>query len=309
MAILFLGKAATFSFVQPVILDHGLLNKGPYQTKPTAMLATAQTNTANQFTSPKKLNILFPPQLPLKYQRIFNHLKTGRQVLDVTIVSRCLFSVKRILFLPFNIPEFIIWQEYFTSPARRLKMPEHVPTYDQAAALLKEFNGNESLLKHAYAVEGVMRFMARKKGEDEEKWGIIGLVHDLDYERFPEQHCTKTREILAERGWPEEYIRAVAAHGWGICSDVEPKTDLEKMLYTVDELTGLINAVAIIRPSKSVADLEAKSVMKKWKDKAFAAGVNRSVIEKGCTMLGIELNELVADSILAMRAVAGRIGL
>jgi putative nucleotidyltransferase with HDIG domain len=188
-------------------------------------------------------------------------------------------------------------------------MQEHIPTYDEALSLFKEFNQSESLLKHAYSVEGVMRYMARKKGEDEEKWGIIGLLHDLDYERFPEQHCRKSREILAERGWPEEYIRAIVSHGWGICSDVEPQTDMEKILYTIDELTGLITAVAIIRPSKSVADLEVKSVMKKWKDKAFAAGVNRLVIEKGIAMLGIELNDLITDAILGMREVADRIGL
>jgi putative nucleotidyltransferase with HDIG domain len=188
-------------------------------------------------------------------------------------------------------------------------MQEHTPTYDEALSLFKEFNQSESLLKHAYSVEGVMRYMARKRGKDEEKWGIIGLIHDLDYERFPEQHCRKSREILAERGWPEEYIRAIVSHGWGICSDVEPRTDMEKILYAVDELTGLITAVAIIRPSKSVADLEAKSVMKKWKDKAFAAGVNRSVIEKGTAMLEIELKDLITDAIMGMREVAGRIGL
>jgi len=188
-------------------------------------------------------------------------------------------------------------------------MQEHTPTYDEALSLLKEFNKSESLLKHAYSVEGVMRYMARKTGEDEEKWGIIGLMHDLDYERFPEQHCKKSREILEERGWPEEYIRAIVSHGWGICSNVEPQTEMEKVLYAVDELTGLITAVAIIRPSKSVADLEAKSVMKKWKDKSFAAGVNRSVIEKGTAMLGVELRDLVTDVITGMREVAERIGL
>jgi len=188
-------------------------------------------------------------------------------------------------------------------------MQEHIPTYDEALSLLKEFNKSENLLKHAYTVEGVMRYMARKKGGDEEKWGITGLVHDLDYERFPLQHCGKAREILVERGWPEEYIRAIVSHGWGICSDVEPETDMEKTLYTIDELTGLITAVAIIRPSRSVADLEVKSVMKKWKDKAFAAGVNRTVIEKGAAMLGVELQELVTDTIMGMREVASRIGL
>ena len=188
-------------------------------------------------------------------------------------------------------------------------MQERIPTYDEALSLLKEFNKSESLLKHAYSVEGVMRHIARKRGEDEEKWGIIGLIHDLDYERFPEQHCKKSREILEERNWPEEYIRAIVSHGWGICSDVEPQVEMEKILYTVDELTGLITAVAIIRPSKSVADLEAKSVMKKWKDKSFAAGVDRSVIEKGTAMLGLELRELITDVIMGMRDVAARIGL
>jgi len=188
-------------------------------------------------------------------------------------------------------------------------MPEHVPAYDEALALLMEFNRSESLLKHAYCVEGVMRHMARKYGEDEEEWGIIGLVHDLDYELYPEQHCKKTQEILKERGWPEEYIRAVISHGWGLCADVKPETNLEKTLYTIDEMTGLITAVAIIRPSKSVADLEARSVMKKWKDKSFAAGVNREVIQKGVEMMGTELKALVEDVITGMRGVADRIGL
>ena len=186
---------------------------------------------------------------------------------------------------------------------------EHIPTYSEALSLLKEFNKSESLLKHAYAVEGVMRYMARKMGEDEEKWGIVGLMHDLDYEGFPDEHCRQSQGILEGRGWPEEYIRAIVSHGWGICSDVEPQTDVEKVLYAVDELTGLITAVAIIRPSKSVADLEAKSVMKKWKDRAFAAGVNRQVIDKGAEMLGVELGELVTDTIMGMREVADKIGL
>jgi putative nucleotidyltransferase with HDIG domain len=168
---------------------------------------------------------------------------------------------------------------------------------------------SESLLKHAYAVEGVMRYFACYLGEDEEKWAVIGIVHDLDYERFPEQHCKKTREILTERGWPEEYIRAVISHGWGICSDVEPQTRLEKVLYTIDELTGLVTAVALVRPSKSVMDMEAKSVIKKWKDKTFAAGVNRPVIEKGSSMLGMDLTDIITRTILGMREVADKIGL
>jgi putative nucleotidyltransferase with HDIG domain len=188
-------------------------------------------------------------------------------------------------------------------------MQEHTPTYDEALSLFQEFNHSVSLLKHAYSVEGVMRYMARKIGQDEEKWGIVGLMHDLDYERFPEQHCKKAREILEERGWPEEYIRAVVSHGWGLCSDVEPQSNMEKTLYAVDELTGLITAAALVRPSKSVSDLEAKSVMKKWKDKSFAAGVNRSVIEKGAAMLGVELRGLISDTIMGMREVADKIGL
>jgi predicted hydrolase (HD superfamily) len=188
-------------------------------------------------------------------------------------------------------------------------MQVHRPTYEEALSLLKEFNENESLLRHAYSVEAVMRYVARKTGEDEEKWGIIGLIHDLDYELFPKEHCKKTKEILEEHGWPTGYIRAVVSHGWGMYSDVEPQSYMEKVLYAVDELTGLVSAAALIRPSKSLADLEVKSVIKKWKDKSFAAGVNRQVIEKGASMLGIEVKELVADVIAGMKEVADKIGL
>ena len=188
-------------------------------------------------------------------------------------------------------------------------MGEQKPTREQAWTLLKEFNQSESLIKHALCVEGVLRYIARKKGEDEDKWGVIGLVHDLDYERFPNEHCRKTQEILTERGWPEDYIRAVISHGWGLCSDVAPQSDMEKVLYTIDELTGLVTAVALVRPSKSVMDLTPKSVKKKWKDKAFAAGVDRSIIEKGAAMLGADISELVENTIMGMREVAGPIGL
>ncbi len=184
-----------------------------------------------------------------------------------------------------------------------------IPTRDEALALLLEYNHNDSLLKHAYAVEGTMRYFAAHFGEDTEKWGIIGLVHDLDYEKFPELHCHKTGEILKQSGWPSDYIRAVVSHGWGLCNDVEPQTRLEKVLYTIDELTGLIKAVALMRPSRSLSDLETKSVLKKWKDKTFAAGVERSLIEKGAGMLGMELNELIALTIAGMRQTAARIGL
>lgn len=188
-------------------------------------------------------------------------------------------------------------------------MNSDIPTREQAYILLKKYNKNESLIKHALAVEGVMRYFARKREEDEDKWGIIGLIHDLDYEQFPEEHCRKTEEILRENEWPQEYVRAVVSHGWGICSDVEPKTELEKVLYAIDELTGLVVTTALVRPSKSVMDLKAKSVKKKWKDKRFAAGVDRTIIEKGAEMLGMELTELITDTIMGMRDVAEEIGL
>ena len=188
-------------------------------------------------------------------------------------------------------------------------MNSNIPTREQALNLLKKYNKNENLIKHALAVEGVMRYFARKRDEEEEKWGIIGLIHDLDYEQFPEEHCRKSEEILKENNWPQEYIRAVVSHGWGICSDVEPKTELEKVLYAIDELTGLVVTTALVRPSKSVMDLNAKSVKKKWKDKRFAAGVDRSIIDKGAQMLGLERTELITDTIMGMREVAGEIGL
>jgi len=188
-------------------------------------------------------------------------------------------------------------------------MDSFTPTREDAYRLLTAYNHNDGLIKHALAVEGVMRYLARKRGEDEEKWGIVGLVHDLDYERFPAEHCKKTEEILRKENWPEEYIRAVISHGWGICSDAEPRTELEKVLYAVDELTGLVATTALVRPSKSVLDTQAKSVLKKWKDRRFAAGVDRSIIERGAEMLGIELSELVTDTIMGMREVAEVIGL
>jgi len=188
-------------------------------------------------------------------------------------------------------------------------MSSKVPTREEAYQLLTEYNKSDSLIKHALAVEGVMRYFARKRGEDEEKWGVIGLVHDLDYEQFPEEHCHKSEEILKEKGWPEEYIRAVISHGWGLCSEVEPQTELEKVLYAIDELTGLVVTTALVRPSKSVMDVKVKSVKKKWKDKRFAAGVDRSIIEKGAQMLGMEVSDLIADTIAGMQEVAEAIGL
>lgn len=188
-------------------------------------------------------------------------------------------------------------------------MGQQHPTREEAFELLKKYNKSESLIKHALAVEGVMRYFARKYGEDEDKWGIIGLVHDLDYEKYPDQHCAKTEEILKENNWPEDYVRAVVSHGWGICTDVKPETTLEKVLYATDELTGLVTTAALVRPSKSVMDMKAKSVKKKWKNKRFAAGVDRSIIDNGAEMLGMERTDLITDTIMGMREVAEAIGL
>lgn len=188
-------------------------------------------------------------------------------------------------------------------------MKSPTPTRYEAMALLREFNQSEMLIRHALAVEAVMRHMALRFGGDADEWGVVGLIHDVDFERYPDEHCVKAREILAERGWPEQYIRAVVSHGWGICSDVEPISDMEKCLFAVDELTGLVAATALVRPSKSVLDMKAKSVKKKWGNARFAAGVDRGVIEKGAAMLGMELTELIDETIAGMRTVAGQIGL
>jgi putative nucleotidyltransferase with HDIG domain len=183
------------------------------------------------------------------------------------------------------------------------------PTRKQAFALLAQYNKNQSLIRHALAVEGVMRHFARLKGQDPELWGIIGLIHDLDYERYPEEHCHKTAEILKTHHWPPDHIRAVVSHGWGICTDIKPRSEMEKVLYAVDELTGLVATCALVRPSKSVLDLTPKSVKKKWKDKRFAAGVDRSVIDRGAEMLGMDRATLIHETIMGMRSVADKIGL
>lgn len=188
-------------------------------------------------------------------------------------------------------------------------MESRMPTRAEALALLQKYNHSDSLIKHALAVEGVMRHFARMNGQDEEKWGIVGLIHDLDYEQFPEAHCRKTEEILTAEGWPAELIRAVVSHGWGICSEVQPESQMEKTLYAVDELTGLVTTTALVRPSRSVMDLTAQSVKKKWKDKRFAAGVDRAIIDRGAEMLGMDRSALITETIMGMRAVADAIGL
>lgn len=189
-------------------------------------------------------------------------------------------------------------------------MDNYTPNREEAFELLKKYNKSESLINHALAVESVMLHFAELFGEeDTEKWRIIGLVHDLDYEMYPDEHCKKTREILTEEKWPEDYIRAIESHGWGLCTDVKPEEKMEKVLFTIDELTGLITATALMRPSKSLLDLKVKSVKKKWKTKSFAAGVDRDVIEEGAKMLEMDLSDIIDETIKGMQKVAEEIGL
>ena len=178
-------------------------------------------------------------------------------------------------------------------------------TREAAWALLTEYNKEPFHLKHAETVEGVMRYFAEKLGygEEVEFWGIVGLLHYLDFEQFPEQHCIKEQEIMRERGLDERLIHATASHGYELTVDIRPEHEMEKVLYAVDELTGLIGAVALMRPSKSVLDLELKSVKKKFKTLNFAAGCSRPVIQRGAEMLGWTLDELISETILAMRTL------
>lgn len=182
-------------------------------------------------------------------------------------------------------------------------MREHISRED-AAAILKKYNKDAFHLHHAYTVEGVMKWFAKENGygDEEEFWGIVGLLHDVDFEKYPDAHCIKAPELLRENGVGEDIIHAVVSHGYELTVDVKPEHDMEKVLYAVDELTGLIGAVALMRPSKSVMDMELKSVKKKYKNANFAAGCSREVIERGAEMMGIELDELISRTILAMRS-------
>jgi putative nucleotidyltransferase with HDIG domain len=187
-----------------------------------------------------------------------------------------------------------------------------IPTREDAFVLLKKHNSDESHIKHARAVEGTMRHFARKMGGDEDLWGVVGILHDIDWEKTmaePERHCNLAPELLRDAGVGEEIIHAVQSHGWSICSDVEPINDMEKVLFTIDELTGLVITAGLVRPSKSLADLEVKSVKKKWKDKTFARGVNRDIIQKGAEMMGMSLDEVIENTIAAMRPIEKEIGL
>lgn len=182
-------------------------------------------------------------------------------------------------------------------------------TREKAMELLLKYNENPALINHALAVEAVMKHFAEKFDEDQEYWGAIGLLHDLDYEKFPEEHCSKSKEILEEESVDQDAIRAVLSHGWNICTDVKPEHIMEKALYATDELTGLINATVLMRPDKSIKDLQVKSVKKKFKSKSFAAGVNREVILQGCELLEMELDQVIQWTIDGMRAEAQVLGI
>jgi predicted hydrolase (HD superfamily) len=175
---------------------------------------------------------------------------------------------------------------------------------ENALALLKKYNSEPFHLQHAYTVEGVMRWFAVQEGYADEAdfWALVGLMHDVDFEQFPEQHCVKAPELLREVGFEDDFIHAVCSHGWGICTDVKPEHPMEKVLFAVDELTGLIGAAARMRPSKSVQDMEVSSLKKKFKDKKFAAGCSRDVIRQGAENMGVDLDTLFEKTIAAMRS-------
>ena len=182
-------------------------------------------------------------------------------------------------------------------------------TREEAFELLKKYNQDRFHIQHALTVEGVMKWFAKELGyqEEEEYWGIVGLLHDIDFEQFPEQHCIKALELLREAGVSEDIIHAVCSHGYELTVDVKPEHEMEKVLYAVDELTGLIGAVALMRPSKSVQDMEVKSVKKKYKSSNFAAGCSREVIQRGADMLGWDLSDLIQKTIYAMRSCESEI--
>lgn len=183
------------------------------------------------------------------------------------------------------------------------------PTRTQAFELFKKYNDDRYLTVHALSVEAVMRHFASLNGEDEDKWGIIGLLHDLDFGKYPDEHCKKVKEILEEENYDEEYIHAIVSHRFGLCSDVKPENNMEWTLFTIDELTGLIYASALMRPSKSIMDMPVKSVKKKFKDKKFAAGVDREVVLKGAEELGKDMDYIIEHTLEGMRTVADEIGL
>lgn len=172
---------------------------------------------------------------------------------------------------------------------------------NEAIELLKKYNKEEFHIRHALTVEGVMKYFAKEYGYDEEFWGLVGLLHDIDFEEYPDEHCKKAPELLSEINASDEFVHAVCSHAYGLCSDVEPVHEMEKILFAIDELTGLIGAAAIMRPSKSVQDMELSSLKKKFKDKKFAAGCSRDVIKEGAERLGWDLDKLLENTLIAMR--------
>jgi putative nucleotidyltransferase with HDIG domain len=182
-------------------------------------------------------------------------------------------------------------------------------TRKEALDLYRRYNASESLYRHALSVEAVMRRFAEELGHDPDYWGIVGILHDIDYELYPEEHLRKAPAMLREAGVSEDVIHAVVSHGWTLCSDVEPVHEMEKVLFTIDELTGLVTATALMRPSKSLMDLEVKSVMKKWKTKGFSAGVNRDLIAQGAQMIGMPLDRVIVLTIEGMRSIAAQLDL
>lgn len=181
-------------------------------------------------------------------------------------------------------------------------------TRDEAYGLLTKYTKHEALVHHGLAVEAVMRRFAKELGEDEDYWGMVGLLHDIDWDQWPEEHCKKAPELLKEINADDDFIHAVCSHGWGLCSDVEPTKQMEKVLYTIDELSGLVNATALMRPTH-MEGMAVKSVKKKFKNKSFAAGVNRDVIQKGCEMIHMDFAEVTKLTIEGMNTVATEIGL
>lgn len=180
---------------------------------------------------------------------------------------------------------------------------------EQYMAIFKKYTTSPNLIKHGLAVESVMRHFATLENQEVEKWGMIGLLHDIDYEKYPEEHCQKCVEILTQEGFSKDVIRSIQSHGYGMCSDVQPKEYMEKVLYTIDELTGLVVATALMKPSKKIEEVDVMSLKKKFKNKGFAAGVNRELIQKGADMLGLTLEEVLEQTLIAMKESATELGL
>jgi putative nucleotidyltransferase with HDIG domain len=182
-------------------------------------------------------------------------------------------------------------------------------TRERAFEVLNKYTKSEKLIKHGLTVEAVMRYFAKIYNEDIEKWGIVGLVHDIDYELYPDEHCKKCVEIMKENGFNDEYIHAVQSHGYNICTDVKPVHKMEKVLYTIDELTGMITAIALMKPNRSLDEVDLASIKKKWKQRGFAGGVNRAVVEAGALMLEEDLDYIMVETTRGIKTIANELGL